>query len=94
MKKDKRILNGDIRANRVQLITDDGDNLWEMSLKEAKTIAYEKSLDLMLMWKVMRTLIMHQKKKREVSQLIPLMLNMKQKAGIMHMLTVQDMLIM
>ena len=51
MKKDTRVLNWDIKANKVQLITDDGKNLWEMSLKEAKTKAYEKWLDLMLMWK-------------------------------------------
>jgi translation initiation factor IF-3 len=51
MKKDTRILNGDIKANKVQLITDGGENLWEMSLKEARSIAYEKWLDLMLMWR-------------------------------------------
>ncbi len=51
MKEKQRILNDDIRANLVQLITDDGENLWEMSLKDAKTKATEEGLDLMEMWR-------------------------------------------
>jgi len=47
----RRILNNDIRANKIQLITDDGENLWEMSLDEGKAKARETSLDLMEMWK-------------------------------------------
>jgi translation initiation factor IF-3 len=36
--KNKKNLNNDIRANKVQLITDDGENLGEMTLAEAKVI--------------------------------------------------------
>lgn len=51
MSTKRRILNNDIRANKIQLITDDGENLWEMSLDEGKAKARETSLDLMEMWK-------------------------------------------
>lgn len=51
MKEKQRILNDDIRANLVQLITDDGENLWEMSLKDARAKALEEGLDLMEMWR-------------------------------------------
>ena len=51
MKEKKRILNGDIRATTVQIITDDWWNLWEMSLNEARSRAEEAWLDLMEMWK-------------------------------------------
>lgn len=51
MKEKKRILNDDIRANTVQIITDDGENLWEMTLNEAKSRASEEGLDLMEMGK-------------------------------------------
>ena len=51
MKEKQRILNDRIRASLVQLITDDGENLWEMSLHEAKTKAKEQGLDLMEMWR-------------------------------------------
>jgi len=47
----KRLINEEIRANKVQLITEEWENLWEMSLKEAKALASEKKLDLMEMWK-------------------------------------------
>ena len=47
----KRLINNEIRAYKVQLITDDGENLGNMSMKEARNIASEKSLDLMEMWK-------------------------------------------
>jgi len=47
----RKILNDNIRAWTVQLITDDWDNLWEMSLRDAKTKAREEGLDLMEMWK-------------------------------------------
>ena len=51
MKEKKRPLNNDIRARKVQLITDRGENLGEMSLNEAKTMATEQELDLMEIWK-------------------------------------------
>jgi len=50
-KDKKRPLNDEIRANKVQVITDAGENLWEMSLKEAKAIASEQGLDLMEIWR-------------------------------------------
>ena len=50
MAKEKwRILNGKIRASRVQLILEDGENLWEMSINDARIRAKESSLDLMEM---------------------------------------------
>ncbi len=51
MKDKKRILNDDIRARQVQVITDDGENLGEMTLNEAKTMAKEQELDLMEIWR-------------------------------------------
>ncbi|QFR38717.1 translation initiation factor IF-3 [Candidatus Gracilibacteria bacterium 28_42_T64] len=51
MKDKKRILNRDIRARTVQLITDSGENLGEMSINEARVRAEEQSLDLMEMGK-------------------------------------------
>jgi len=51
LKEKKKALNGEIRAKRVQLITDRGENLGEMSLSEAKTLAAEQELDLMEIWK-------------------------------------------
>lgn len=47
MKEKKKNLNNDIRANTVQVITDDGENLGEMSLNEAKERASNLGLDLM-----------------------------------------------
>ncbi|MDP2090256.1 MAG: translation initiation factor IF-3 [Candidatus Gracilibacteria bacterium] len=47
MKEKKRALNNEIRATKVQLITDHGENLGEMSLSDAKAIAAEQGLDLM-----------------------------------------------
>lgn len=51
MKESKKALNGDIRAKTVQIITDSGENLGEMSLSEARAIAAEQQLDLMEIWK-------------------------------------------
>lgn len=51
MKEKKKALNNEIRAKNVQIITDQGENLGEMSLGEAKVIAAEKWLDLMEIWK-------------------------------------------
>lgn len=49
MKENKRILNDDIRANNVKLISEEWEQLWEMTLAEAKAKAKELSLDLMLL---------------------------------------------
>ncbi|MCH2188279.1 translation initiation factor IF-3 [Candidatus Gracilibacteria bacterium] len=51
MKEKKRILNDHIRADKVQLITDEGENLGDMSLSEAKQKASDLELDLMEMGK-------------------------------------------
>lgn len=51
MKEKKRILNGDIRARNVQLITDDGINHGEMHMNDARAKAEELGLDLMEMSK-------------------------------------------
>ncbi len=51
MKEKARKLNNEIRAQKVQLITDEWENLWEMSLSEAKQKAVEQSLDLMEIWR-------------------------------------------
>jgi len=51
VKDKKRILNRDIKARTVQLITDGWENLGEMSINEARARAEEQSLDLMEMWK-------------------------------------------
>ncbi|NDK08292.1 translation initiation factor IF-3 [Candidatus Gracilibacteria bacterium] len=47
MKEIKKNLNGDIKAKNVQLITEEGENLGVMSLKEASEKASENGLDLM-----------------------------------------------
>ena len=49
MAKDKKILNDAIQARRINLITDDGENIGEMTLGEWKQKAAEKWLDLMQM---------------------------------------------
>jgi len=51
LKDKKRVLNDDIRARKVQIITDNGENLGEMTLNEAKSIAKEQELDLMEIWR-------------------------------------------
>ncbi len=51
MKEKKKALNDQIRAHKVQIITDRGENLGEMSLNEAKTMANEQELDLMEIWR-------------------------------------------
>lgn len=51
MRDNKRLLNDEIKASKVKLITDEGKVLWEMSLTEAKQKAEERSLDLMQLWK-------------------------------------------
>jgi translation initiation factor IF-3 len=47
LKEKKKLLNDEIKANKVQLITDQGKNLGEMYLSEAKDKAREENLDLM-----------------------------------------------
>ena len=47
MKEKKRLLNDDIRAKTVQLINNEWENLWEMSLNEARSKAELLHLDLM-----------------------------------------------
>jgi len=51
VKEKRKIINDSIRASRVQLILEDWENLWEMSINDAKIRAREKKLDLMEMWK-------------------------------------------
>ena len=51
MKEKKKALNDQIKAYKVQIITDHWENLGEMTLSEAKTIASEKELDLMEIWR-------------------------------------------
>lgn len=55
MKGKKRILNDDIKSRRVQLILDGWENLWDMSINDARIRAKEASLDLMEIsndWKI------------------------------------------
>ncbi|PIE85460.1 translation initiation factor IF-3 [Candidatus Gracilibacteria bacterium] len=47
MKEKKRILNNDIRAKMVQLISDSGENFGEMQISEARARAEQQGLDLM-----------------------------------------------
>lgn len=49
MKDKRKRLNDDIRANRVQVIDDEGENLGEMSLTDALAKARAEELDLMEM---------------------------------------------
>lgn len=47
MKEKRKPLNEEIRANKIQLISDDGENFWEMMLSEAREKATAEGLDLM-----------------------------------------------
>jgi len=51
MKEKQKSLNDDIKASIVQLVSDEGENLWEMSLSDAKIKAKEQGLDLMEIWR-------------------------------------------
>lgn len=51
MKEKKRILNDDIKASTVQVITDEDGNLGEMPFTKARDMAKEKELDLMEVWR-------------------------------------------
>ncbi len=50
MKEKKRPLNDEIKASKVQVITDEWENLWEMSIDEAREKANSLGLDLMEIW--------------------------------------------
>lgn len=50
MKEKKRLLNDQIRARKAQVVTDEGENLWEMSMDEARAKANSLGLDLMEIW--------------------------------------------
>jgi translation initiation factor IF-3 len=50
LKEKKRLLNDEIRASKVQLIADNWENLWEMTIEEAKSKAKSLELDLMEIW--------------------------------------------
>lgn len=50
MKEKKRPLNDEIKASKVQVITDEWENLWEMSIDEAREKATSLELDLMEIW--------------------------------------------
>ncbi len=47
LKDTKKPLNNQIRAKKVQLVTDEGENLGEMSIAEAREKASAAELDLM-----------------------------------------------
>lgn len=51
MSEKKRLINDNIKATFVQLISDNGENLGEMSIKEARAKAKKEWLDLMEIWK-------------------------------------------
>lgn len=51
MKEKKKLLNDEITTSRVQLITDEWENLWEMTIEEARERAAEEELDLMEIWR-------------------------------------------
>ncbi len=51
MKEKKKLLNNEIKARKVQLIDDHGENLWEMSINDARMKASEEWLDLMEIWR-------------------------------------------
>lgn len=50
MKEKKKLLNDDIQADRVQVITESWDNKWEMSLSDAISLAQKDGLDVMQIW--------------------------------------------
>ncbi|MDD3145079.1 MAG: translation initiation factor IF-3 [Candidatus Gracilibacteria bacterium] len=49
MKEKRRLLNDEIRATKIQLINDEGENLGEMTMDEAREKAKSMELDLMEM---------------------------------------------
>ena len=51
MKENKKLLNEEIKAERVQLIWENWENLGEMPLEEAREKASSLKLDMMEIWK-------------------------------------------
>ena len=51
MQEKRRVLNDNIQAHKIQLISDEEGNLWEMTIDEARLKAASEGLDLMEMWK-------------------------------------------
>lgn len=51
MKEKRKALNDQIQAHNIQLVNEEGDNLWDMTLSEAREMATAQSLDLMEMGK-------------------------------------------
>lgn len=51
MKEKKKRLNEDIQADRVQVINDAWENLWEMDLQQALDTAKGDELDLLEIWR-------------------------------------------
>lgn len=51
MAEKKRVLNDEIRATNIQLISESWEVLWEMTLDEARTKASSLNLDLMELWR-------------------------------------------
>jgi translation initiation factor IF-3 len=51
LKQEKKLLNNDIKASRVQLVTDEWENLWEVSIEDARSKARSLGLDLMEIWR-------------------------------------------
>jgi translation initiation factor IF-3 len=47
MKEKRKPLNDEIRANKIQLISDDGENFGEMVIAQAREKATAEGLDLM-----------------------------------------------
>ena len=51
MKEKRKLLNEQIRAKNVQVITDNWENLWVMETFKALSLAQEQWLDLIEIWK-------------------------------------------
>ena len=51
MKEKKKLLNDEIKATKVQLIWEDWENFWEMSMDEARNKAHSMNLDMMEIWR-------------------------------------------
>lgn len=51
MKEKKKLLNDEIKATKVQLISEEWENFWEMSIEDARYKANSMNLDLMEIWK-------------------------------------------
>ena len=51
MKEKKKLLNDEIKATKVQLIWEDWENFWVMSMDEARNKAHSMNLDMMEIWR-------------------------------------------